>query len=148
MILNTIGYQGADIPDFISALKKNNIDLLIDVRENANSRKKGFAKSALRETLQTNGIRYVHLRGLGTKPEVRKAYRANNDMDWFTSEYNQYLSTRQEDIDELVKLMADNTCCLMCFEADHTMCHRSLITAHLKKQFGQELEINHIQVTE
>jgi uncharacterized protein (DUF488 family) len=43
----TIGYEGRTLGDFISTLSNHNVDLLLDVRLNAISRKPGFSKKAL-----------------------------------------------------------------------------------------------------
>jgi hypothetical protein len=46
-ILATIGYEGADVDDFVATLRSAGIRRLIDVRELAISRRRGFAKRAL-----------------------------------------------------------------------------------------------------
>ena len=148
MILNTIGYQGAEMAPFISTLKQAGVECLVDVRENANSRKKGFSKTALAQTLQAQGIRYVHLRALGTPPEMRKAYRANPDMTWFRQAYRGFLASRAQDLQELAGLLPQSRCCLMCFEADPAECHRSLIAEELAKNFSGKLEVRHLMVGE
>ncbi len=144
--LMTIGYQGAELAPFISTLKQAGVECLVDVRENANSRKRGFSKSALAEALRGEGIQYNHLRGLGTPPEMRKAYRANNDMAWFAQAYRQFLATRTEDMQELAAMLPQSRCCLMCFEADPAECHRSLIAQELTKEFEGKLEIEHLRI--
>lgn len=148
MILNTIGYQGAELTPFIHTLKRAGVECLVDVRENTHSRKPGFSKSALAAALQAQGMRYVHLRGLGTPPEMRKAFRAANDMVQFCRDYIGYLATRGEDLKELAGLLPQGRCCLMCFEADPAECHRSLIAAQLEKESAGGLEIRHLRVGE
>ncbi len=146
MILYTIGYQGAELAEFIQTLKQAGVEYLVDVRENANSRKRGFSKSALGEALRGEGIQYIHLRGLGTPPEMRKAYRATPDMLRFAQEYKRFLLTRNEDLQELSGLIAQSRCCLMCFEADPAECHRSLIAQELEKELAGKLEIEHLRI--
>ncbi len=87
MILNTIGYQGAEVAPFIRTLKQAGVECLVDVRENTHSRKKGFSKTALASALDGQSIRYVHLRALGTPPEMRKAYHATGDLAQFRQGY-------------------------------------------------------------
>jgi uncharacterized protein (DUF488 family) len=69
-ILATIGYEGADVDDFVATLRSAGIRRLIDVRELAISRRRGFAKRALSGALADADIEYVHLRGLGDPKEA------------------------------------------------------------------------------
>jgi uncharacterized protein (DUF488 family) len=73
--LATIGYEAATVRTFLEALTEHRIELLVDVRAVASSRRPGFAKSALAANLQGVGIEYLHLRGLGTPAEGRAAAR-------------------------------------------------------------------------
>lgn len=57
----TIGYEGADIERFVRTLKIVGVEQLVDVRAVPLSRKKGFSKNCLRDRVEAEGIRYVHL---------------------------------------------------------------------------------------
>ena len=76
MRLFTIGYQNARQADVIERLEQAGVQLLIDVRALAGSRKPGFSKSNLAASLAEHGIGYRHLRALGTPPDGRAAARA------------------------------------------------------------------------
>lgn len=76
--LATIGYEGASVADFLDALRSAQIELLVDVRAVAMSRRPGFAKSALAANLKDAGIGYLHLRKLGTPAEGRAAARSGD----------------------------------------------------------------------
>ncbi len=132
--LMTIGYEKADAPRFIAALKKAGVDRLVDVRAVAFSHKKGFSKSALAATLKKNGIGYVHLRGLGAPKAARKAHET--DMAEFRRLYRAHLKTpdAQAQMEELKRLVRDAKCCLMCFERDPEICHRRLAAAALARK--------------
>ena len=67
----TIGYQGAPTDAVFAALEDAGVDLLVDVRAVAGSRKPGFSKTPFSAGLREHGIDYVHLRGLGTPREGR-----------------------------------------------------------------------------
>lgn len=58
--LFTIGYEGAALDDFMRILKAAKVDVLLDVRELAMSRRKGFSKTALGGALTDAGIHYRH----------------------------------------------------------------------------------------
>src|ERR1700684_900822 len=77
-VLLTIGYQGCVIDDVLTTLTDARIDLLLDVRAVAASRKPGFSKRQLASGLDSVGIRYVHLQRLGTPKPGRDAVRAGH----------------------------------------------------------------------
>ena len=148
MVLSSVGYQGSNPNEFFSVLVKNNIEVLVDVRENPISRKKGFSKNALKKASEENGITYIHLSRLGSRREVRKQYRSNNDWTWFSEQYNEYLVSQTDEIMKLSELIFENNCCLMCFETDFKLCHRGLLIDYLKKGNSESININHLIVDE
>ena len=64
--LATIGYESATLDAVIGRLKTAGVELVIDVRAVAASRRAGFSKTLLGASLNAAGIDYRHLRGLGT----------------------------------------------------------------------------------
>jgi uncharacterized protein (DUF488 family) len=77
--LATIGYEGASVADFLDALHRAKVDLLVDVRAVAMSRRPGFAKTALAANLRDAGIDYLHLRQLGTSTCFPARITTNRD---------------------------------------------------------------------
>ena len=75
-MLATIGYEGARPDDFVGTLQLADIEMVIDIRDRAQSRRPGFSKSALRENLEQNGISYLHLKELGDPKDGRDAAEA------------------------------------------------------------------------
>ena len=75
MKLATIGYESATQADVIARLKAAGVEVLIDVRAVAASRRAGFSKTLLAASLNEAGIGYVHLRQLGTPKPGRDAAR-------------------------------------------------------------------------
>src|SRR5690348_16573392 len=75
--LFTIGYEQAKPAAVMNELKDAKIDLLVDTRAVAASRRPGFSKRQLAATLDDNGIGYLHLQKLGTPTEGRQAARAD-----------------------------------------------------------------------
>jgi uncharacterized protein (DUF488 family) len=143
--LYTIGYEGTDIDRFVAALKSVKIQLLADVRAVPISRKKGFSKNKLRDRIEQESIRYVHLAALGDPKPGRDAARAGH-FDQFRKIYGKHLaqSAPQQSLHELAKLVAEQTTCLMCFERDPSECHRLLVATAIPTQvtmfhlFGDE----------
>jgi uncharacterized protein (DUF488 family) len=133
----TIGYEGSSLEDFISTLQKAGVQTLIDVRDVPISRKKGFSKSILRETLLANDIEYVHLKGLGDPKPGREAAR-NGDIPEFQRIFNAHLRTEiaQADLKEAIGIVCRTTACLLCFERDCRHCHRSIVADHIEAETG------------
>ncbi|MFN4040632.1 MAG: DUF488 family protein [Brevundimonas sp.] len=75
MNIYTIGYEGAAQPEVIGRLKAAGVRLLVDVRAVAASRRAGFSKTLLGESLKAEGVDYLHLRALGTPKAGREAAR-------------------------------------------------------------------------
>jgi uncharacterized protein (DUF488 family) len=131
----TIGYEHATVPAFLDALTDAKVELLVDVRAVASSRKPGYAKSRLRENVGTVGIEYLHLRGLGTPAEGRAAAHAGRHAEMHAI-FREHLKTDEAraDMETLAELVrAGRRCCLLCLEADPSHCHRTLVAEALAK---------------
>lgn len=139
--LYTIGYEGLKTEDFISRLKQNDIDVLVDVREIPLSRKKGFSKTQLGTMVNEQDIKYVHIGKLGSPSIIRKKVKETNDYNLFFKEYSNYLKTVKNEIDELMKLMENNRCCIMCFEKEVEKCHRKIVAEKVKILDGNSLKV-------
>jgi uncharacterized protein (DUF488 family) len=135
----TIGYEGTDIERFVQTLKAVGVQVLADVRAVALSRKKGFSKTALRNRLAEEGIEYVHYNMLGDPKPGREAARAGQ-YDEFRKIYSKHLATveAQLALKELEIAVEDKATCLLCFERDPNVCHRSIVTQALRKN-GNEI---------
>lgn len=142
--LMTVGYEGSHLTDFIAELQREGVNTLLDVREVAISRRRGFSKTALREALQHAGIAYRHERDLGSPKAIRHQLRADGDYSSYFKAFNSYLRTQ----DALLKRLADELTggvALMCFERDPSTCHRSAVARHLEGLTG--LSTRHLEVT-
>ncbi|WP_312414893.1 DUF488 domain-containing protein [Comamonas sp.] len=133
--LYTIGYEGLDINAFINRLRDAGVQTIVDVRELPLSRKKGFSKTAFREALSQFGISYLHVPALGCPKPVRDRYKADQDWAAYTKAFLAYVNTQEATVRELVKLTKTTKACLVCFEADFTMCHRTYV-ARAARRFG------------
>lgn len=144
--LHTIGYEGSSIEDFLKTLEEFGIDLLIDVRDVPISRKKGFSKSGLAQSLDARGVEYLHLKGLGDPKAGRIAAREGRFED-FRRIFDAHLVSRsaQADIDRGINFAMDRMACLLCFERDHTKCHRCIVAEEMARR--GEFRLVHLHVT-
>ncbi len=140
--LFTIGYEQAKPAAVLNELKRAKIDLLVDTRAVAASRRPGFSKRQLAASLDEAGIAYVHLQKLGTPAEGRAAARAG-DLDALWRIYDKHIKKAepQEALDELMGLIkSGKRVALLCYCRDPKTCHRSRIVANVKKHARVKVE--------
>jgi uncharacterized protein (DUF488 family) len=141
----TIGYEGATPEAFDAVLERAKVDVVVDVRAVAISRRRGFSKTALSERLRSIGLDYVHLRGLGDPKPGREAARAG-DMALFRQIFGAHMATdiAQVDLEALRSLVVDRKVALLCYEANAADCHRTIVANAIAK-LGN-LTILHLKV--
>ncbi len=132
-VLYTVGYEGTQADGFALALRAAGVGLVADVRAVAASRKRGFAKSALRAGLLGAGLDYAHLRTLGTPRAGREAARAGDAATMRRIFCAEVLETAEgaQALEDLVELARRQPVCLLCFERDPAGCHRRIIAERL-----------------
>lgn len=130
--LFTIGYEGASLPDFIATLRLAGVQHLIDVREIAQSRRRGFSKNALGAALAAAGINYTHLRQLGDPKPGREAAR-RGDIKSFQSIFEGHLqlSETKATLQIAADICQAEAAALLCFERNPQLCHRTLVAKRL-----------------
>jgi uncharacterized protein (DUF488 family) len=137
----TIGYEGATMQSFLAALQAADVELLVDVRAVASSRRPGFSKTKLSENVRGAGMDYLHLRALGTPSDGRAAARAGRH-DEMRVIFMEQLATEQAqtELEALADLVrGGRRVCLLCFEADPAHCHRTLVADALQSLVPSEI---------
>lgn len=130
MTIFTIGYEGATMAEFLAALKAAGVERVIDVRALPLSRRPGFSKTILANTLRDAGIDYVHLKVLGTPKEGRDAAKKGDVMTLERVYAGQLeLPEAQAQAAQMRALAAEKPSALLCFERDPCHCHRTLLLA-------------------
>jgi uncharacterized protein (DUF488 family) len=132
--LHTIGYELATIQTLVATLKKARVELVVDVRAVASSRRPGFSKTRLSAGLEEAGIGYLHLRGLGTPAEGRAAARTGRYGD-LRRIYGAHIKTlaAKDDLMTLAELVqSGRRVCLLCLEASPEHCHRTMVAEALE----------------
>ena len=129
----TIGYEGTDPDRFLTALNHAGVAVVADVRAVALSRKRGFSKSALRESLEDKGLTYRHFIALGTPKAGREAARAGDAATMRRIYCEEVLASPPAlaALEDLAALAAERPVCLLCFERDPALCHRRLLAEQL-----------------
>ena len=143
--LMTIGYEGANIDDFVASLKSAGVKVLIDIRQLPISRKRGFAKTALSNAMANAGMEYIHIKALGDPKEGRIAARSG-DMELFEKIFRTHLSKpdSMEAVHQAIEIAMTSPSCLLCFERDFTCCHRAIVAECMLEH--SDLKIRHLGV--
>ena len=140
--LFTIGYEQAKPAAVMKELEDARIELVVDTRAVAASRRPGFSKRQLAAGLNEVGIGYLHLRKLGTPAEGREAARAG-DTKTLWRIYDKHIKRPepQAELGELVQLInSDKRIALLCYCRDPKTCHRSRIVANVSKRMPVKVE--------
>lgn len=121
------GYEGLTQAELVAVVADSGVTVLVDVRLNPISRKRGLSKTALSAALDAAGIRYVHLRGLGNPKWNREGFATLDPRPRAT--YREMLTSGdgQRHLDALRALCAQETVGLLCFEASPQHCHRDVL---------------------
>ena len=141
MRLATIGYEAATLPDVIGRLKAAGVDVVVDVRAVASSRRPGFSKTMLAASLAEAGIDYIHIRQLGTPSAGRTAARAGRvaEMHAIFEEHMEEPAS-QLALQMAGEIAATRRAALLCYEADAAGCHRRILAERLRERLGGTVE--------
>lgn len=146
--LFTIGYSGHTLDTFIQTLHTQKITVLLDIRMTAISRKRGFSKNALRTALENEGIRYVHMRPLGSPADLRRTLFASHDYDEFFDAYRTYLDQQSSSLNQAAELASTERVCLMCVEREPHECHRSVVAGAILGSVERKMNVHHLSISE
>lgn len=145
-VLFTIGYEGISLEEYLLRLIKNDIKLLIDVRNNPMSMKWGFSKNQLQKYCESVGIQYVHFPDLGIASEQRQSLNTQHDYHKLFEIYrlNNLSRTTQTQKEVLRLLNQYERVTLTCFEANIDQCHRKHLAEAIAKLQGFTFKVKHI----
>ncbi|WP_168075750.1 DUF488 domain-containing protein [Caulobacter sp. SSI4214] len=138
--LSTIGYETDTQAGLIARLKAAEVDLVVDVRAVAASRRAGFSKTLLANSLAAEGIGYLHLRPLGTPKPGRDAARAGR-VDEMRAIFEAHLEepAAQLALAQATELAKDKRVALLCYEDDAACCHRRIVADRIRQTLKCEV---------
>jgi uncharacterized protein (DUF488 family) len=142
MKLATIGYERETQGAVIQRLKDAGVELLIDVRAVAASRRAGFSKTLLSASLNDAGIGYVHLRQLGT-PKAGRDFARKGKIAQMHEVFEAHMAEpgAQLELAKATEIIAgDKKVALLCYEADAAGCHRTILAHRICEALGCEIE--------
>lgn len=135
--LSTIGYEAATLENVITRLKAAKVDIVVDVRAVAASRRAGFSKTILRNSLEADGVDYAHLRSLGTPKPGREAARKGRIAE-MEAIFAAHMATpeAQDGLAQAIAITRDQHAALLCFEACAEGCHRRILADMIRSETG------------
>lgn len=138
--LFTIGYEGKTVDEMLAQLAAAGVELVIDVRAVAASRRPGFSKTALAGALSERGIGYLHLRPLGTPKAGREAARKGR-IEEMRDIYEDQLETGEAQLamEQALSAAREKRAAVLCFEADVGHCHRAVVVERLVQRASFEV---------
>lgn len=119
VLVYTIGYGNRKFEDFISLLKKHEINIVIDVRRFPRSMYPEYVKENLEKELPKLGIKYVFMGD--TLGGFRRGYEKHMETE-----------TYREGIKNLLEHAKRGKVVIMCLERSPKGCHRRYISQTLK----------------
>lgn len=145
-ILFTIGYEGISLEEYLVRLLRNDVKVLVDVRNNPLSMKYGFSKNQLKKYCASLDIGYVHIPEVGIQSDQRQELNAQSDYDKLFADYrkkNLRNTTLQQN--EILNLLKQHKrIALTCFEANICQCHRKHLAEAIETLPGFNYEVKHI----
>ena len=122
----SVGYEGRTLDEIVSTLIRHRVQVLVDVRLTAVSRKKGFSKASLATALDGANIGYRHEPSLGNPKDNREAFRQGSKAA--RKRFERHLANgARSRYSATVELARNSRVALFCFEREHSECHRSCI---------------------
>lgn len=145
-VLFTIGYEGISLEVYLVRLLKNDVKVLVDVRNNPLSMKYGFSKSQLKKYCASVGIDYVHIPEVGIQGDQRQELNTQSDYDKLFAVYrkNNLTQTTAHQTEILKLLKQHKRIALTCFEANICQCHRKHLAEAIETLPGFDYEVKHI----
>lgn len=145
-VLFTIGYEGISLEEYLVRLLKNDVKVLVDVRNNPLSMKYGFSKSQLKKYCASLSIEYVHIPEVGIQSDQRQELNTQSDYDKLFAVYRKNnLSKTATSQNEILKLLKQHKrIALTCFEANICQCHRKHLAEAIENLPDFNYEVKHI----
>ena len=145
--IHTIGHSRHSAEQFVDLLRGCRVARLIDIRRIPFSRRNPqFNRERLAGDLARHQIGYRHMEDLGGKREPADDAGGSPNTGWrnpFLRSYADYARTRpfRAALDAVCRAAEEESCAIMCAEADWRQCHRQIVADYL---LARGLEVVHI----
>jgi len=141
----TLGYESFTIDGFLNFILFKGLRAIVDVRNNAISRKYGFSEKSLLRLCNRLNIKYFHFPKLGIPSSYRANIHSFTELD-YTNLWDLYekeiLDLSKAKKEKLIGIIKNQPSSIFCYEKDPVKCHRNRLSSILSKETG--LEIIHL----
>ncbi|MDQ4138797.1 MAG: DUF488 domain-containing protein [Actinomycetota bacterium] len=119
----SVGYEGLTVAGLVERLRQSRVEELVDVRANPASRRPGFSKKKLSESMAAAGIAYRH------EPLLGNAFREVEDFAAAMALMRGHLAAGEpaEAVARLVTSADGRRIAVLCLENDQRRCHRQVV---------------------
>lgn len=124
----SVGYEGFEAAAFVDRLAGSKVSLVIDVRLNPLSRRRGFSRKSLATLLQGAGIDYRHEPDLGNPPDNRDSFRRGDGEEGRRRMREMLENGSGPALGRLIDQARGGRVAVLCVERDRLRCHRQVIT--------------------
>ncbi len=147
MIIYTIGFGKKNAEQFFTLLKKNHVEIMVDVRLNNRSQLAGFTKDGdiqffLKELC---GIAYYHAVDLAPSKELLSGYQSKeitwNEYVYIFLKLMQERGTYKQFVNQFSKY---DRVCLLCSEPTPDQCHRRLVAEMIANENADTVQVVHL----
>ncbi len=147
----TIGVYGWDLQQFLRALRRADVSLVVDVRQRRGVRGPEYAwanAQSLQGSLADAHVRYSHHKEFAPTTDMRQVqYREDDRLGVgkrsrvelapeFRERYLDEVLERADLASFVAELPVDTASALFCVERDAEACHRSLVARRLQQDYG------------
>ena len=147
----TIGVYGFDGESFLQRLQQADVRLLLDVRQRRGVRGPDYAwanSARLQRALAAADIGYRHVKELAPTTELRQLQYREDDRQGvgkrnrielapkYVERYTREILDPFDLAAMVSELPTSGTAALLCVERDPEACHRSLVAARLRAEYG------------
>ncbi|MBI3618930.1 DUF488 domain-containing protein [Candidatus Peregrinibacteria bacterium] len=145
-VIFTIGYEGKTIDAFLNELLENNVNVLVDVRNNPVSMKYGFTGTKLAEYCTVRDIEYLGMPALGIPSVYRQSLETSDDYKQLFQKYRkEVLPHADNSMEKLQRLLEQKKrIALLCFEKDIECCHRHDASEYLQQFCSNRYDLCHL----
>lgn len=147
MTIYTIGFTQKPAKEFFELIKKNNINILLDIRLNNKSQLAGFTKGEdlryfLSEICQCE---YKHCLEYAPTKAILDDYKKKN-ITWseYEKQYTALMNERANYIHFTNEFGSYANICLLCSENTPEQCHRRLIAEMIANTASEQIQLKHI----
>lgn len=131
----TIGYTGRRVEDILDTLILNCVRTLVDIRQYPVSMyRPEVSKGNLKNYVESRGLRYVHIPGLGVPRDIRAKAIQTGTREVIWNWYDEYVATPYLHNLHHFLNSVEHPVALMCVEIDPCECHRHRLSVVLEQK--------------